>query len=82
MVQGEFLSGRAKVNPYFCAFWLPENRWQSQTIFSGNDYEKTRNARGREGERNGELKTGNAIPAKAASASADTDSTSTGRKEG
>jgi hypothetical protein len=70
------------VKTYFRPFVLPENRWQSQAIFSGKDYEKARNARVREGERNGELKTGNPHRLKAASVSADTDSTSTGRKEG
>jgi hypothetical protein len=78
---------RAKVNPYFCAFGLPENRGQSPTIFSSKSYEKTEyekanGERTRGNERNGELKTGNSHRLKAASVSADTGSTSTGRKDG
>jgi hypothetical protein len=82
MVQGEFLDNRTKVKTYFRPVRNPENRGQSPTIFSGNCYEKARNARVREGERNDEMKTGNPHRLKAASVSADTDSTSTGRKEG
>jgi hypothetical protein len=67
------------VQTYFCAVEFPEYRWQSQTIFSSKDYEKTANARVRGNERNDELQTGNPHRMKAARVSADTDSTSTGK---
>jgi hypothetical protein len=44
MVQGEFL-GRTKVKTYFRPDRLPENRWQSHAIFSGNSYVKTMSTR-------------------------------------
>jgi hypothetical protein len=91
MVQGEFLDNRTKVKTCFRPARNPENRGlscqMSPTIFSGNSYEKakyekTNGERTRGNERTGELTTGNPHRLKAASVSADTDSTSTGRKEG
>jgi hypothetical protein len=67
------------VKTYFRPARNPENRWQSQTIFSDKGYEKADDARVRGSERQSELQTGNPHRLKAATASADTDSTSTGK---
>ena len=76
---------------FFCAVEFRENRWlscqMSQTIFSGKgdekaEYEKAEYERIRGIERKQEMQTGNTHRLKAACVSADTESTSTGRKEG